>query len=148
MSKGKKKTKQPPRPQTGVVDALIALVPILLLLGLRTVAGACTHDGAACTTANHVLTGLAIAGILLCCTRILSADKATKRSFDLMLAIVGVATAAMPGYMLQLCTDTTMQCHTRMLLLARVCGVLLIVGAVLCELTVDYEEPTRRKRRR
>jgi len=150
MGKGKKK-KQPPRPQTGAADVLITLVPTALLLSLRTFAGACVHEDGSpivCATASHVLTGLAIAGILLCCTRILSADKATKRSFDLMLAILGAATAAMPGYMLQLCADTTMRCHTIMLPVARVCGVLLIVGAIICELGVDHEEPTGRKRRR
>ena len=151
MSKGKSKTKQPPRPATSAADVLMALIPVALLVGFRGFAGACVHEDGSpvvCATAAWVLTGLAVAGILLCCTRVLSADKATKRSFDLLLAIVGLAMAILPGSMLPLCADTTMQCHTIMTPVARVGGAVLIVAAILCELTVDHEEPTGRKRRR
>lgn len=151
MSKGKKKAKQPPRPKAGVADAVLTVIPIALFLLVRSFAGACVHEDGSpvvCATTAHVLTGLAIAGTVLCCLRILAADRATKRSFDLLLTIAGIAIAAMPGNMLPLCADTTMQCHTLMTPVARVLGVALIVGAILCELTVDHEEPTGRKRRR
>lgn len=146
----KSRKKAAPRPKAGAMDVVLAIVAGVLVLGLRTVAGACTHaDGsvAACSTAGHVLVGLGFAAVALSLMRLLSADLATKRSFDLLILIVGVAVAALPGTALALCAEADMQCRAIMLPFARVMGVALGIVAVACEATVDHEVPTGRKRR-
>lgn len=152
MSKNKKKGKaaQPTRPATTVTDGIITALPAVLVLGLRTVAAPCVHtDGsaAACTTAGHVLFGLAIASLALALMRLLGADLRTRRSFDLLLVLVGIAIALVPGTTLSLCADATMPCQAIMRPFARVMGAALVIGAMACELTVDHEVPTGRKRR-
>lgn len=146
-----KKNRTPERPKTGAMDAVLAAVAVLLLVGLRTFAGPCVHeDGSAagCTMAGHVLFGLAILAVGLCVLRLLAADLRTRRVFDLLLFINGILVAALPGTALTLCMMTTMRCHTIMTPFARVMGVALMVAAIACELTVDHDVPTGRKRRR
>lgn len=152
VGKNKKKGKaaQPPRPATTVTDGIFTLLPAALVLGLRTVAAPCVHaDGsvAACTTAGHVLFGLAVAALALALMRLLGADLRTRRSFDLLLVLAGIAIALLPGTTLSLCADAAMPCRAIMRPFARVMGVALVVGALACELTVDHEVPTGRKRR-
>lgn len=150
-SKSKKRTKTPPRPHTGALDVVLSVVAILLLTGARTIAGPCSHaDGsvAACATAGRVLTGLGFVAVGLAVVRLFGADKATKRSFDLLLAVVGVLVAVLPGTALALCAEASMQCRTLMLPFVRVAGVALVLMALLCEFTCDHEESTGRKRRR
>jgi methionine aminopeptidase type I len=74
--------------------------------------------------------------------------EATKRSFDLLLVIAGVVVAVLPGNVVALCADTTMRCNVIMLPFARIAGACMSVAALACELTVDHEIPTGRKRRR
>lgn len=147
----KKKQKVAPRPQTGVMDVALTVVAGLYLAGLRMVARPCAHaDGSvpACRLAGTVLLGLAGVALVLVVMRLLGADTRTKRSFDLLLLVVGVLIAVLPGNVLGLCDDATMVCHTVMLPFARVMGVALGLAAVACEATVDQEVPTGRKRRR
>ena len=147
----KKKQKVAPRPQTGVMDVVLTVVAVLYLAGLRMVARPCTHaDGSVpgCRLAGTVLLGLAGVALVLVVMRLLGADTRTKRSFDLLLLVVGVLIAVLPGNVLGLCDDATMACHTVMLPFARVMGVALGLAAVACEATVDQEVPTGRKRRR
>ena len=147
----KSKKKVPPRPKTGPLDVVLSVVAALVMVGLRTVAAPCVHaDGSAadCATAGHVLLGLGFVALALAVLRLLSADLATKRSFDLLLLIVGVLVAVLPGNTLALCADAGMSCRTVMLPFARIVGVVLSVAAVACEATVDHEVPTGRRRRR
>ena len=151
MSKKRKQQKQPPRPPVGVPDIVLSLIPALFLAGLRTIAGPCVHEdgtAAACTSTGTVLTALAVGSLVLVLMRLLAADLRTKRSFDLLLTIAGVAIAVLPGTVLTLCMMATMRCHTIMLPFARVVGVALVLCALACEFTVDHEVPTGRKRRR
>ena len=147
----KSRKKTPPRPQTGPLDIVLTVVAALVIVGLRTVAAPCAHtDGsvAGCTTAGHVLFGLGFAAVALAAMRLMAADLATKRSFDLLLLIVGVLVVFLPGNTLALCADASMRCRVVMLPFARIVGVALAVAAVACEATVDHEIPTGRRRRR
>jgi len=147
----KSKKKVPSRPQTGPMDVVLSVVAALVPVGLRTVATPCAHaDGsaAACAMAGHVLLGLGFVALALAVLRLWSADLATKRSFDLLLLIVGVIVAVLPGTTLALCTDAGMSCRAIMLPFARIVGVALGLSAVACEATVDHEVPTGRRRRR
>ena len=147
----KKKQKVAPRPETGAMDVVVTVVAGLYLAGLRMFAHPCTHaDGSvpACRLAGTVLLGLAAVAVCLVVLRLLGADTRTKRSFDLLLLIVGVLIAVLPGNALGLCPDASMVCHTVMLPFARVMGVALGLAAVAGEATVDQEVPTGRRRRR
>lgn len=147
----KSRKKTPPRPTVGAPDVVLSAIALVLLAGLRMVAGPCVHaDGsvAACAMAGRVLMGLGIVSVLLSVMRLLAADLTTKRSFDFLLLIVGVAVAVAPGTALTLCAEADMPCRAVMLPFARVVGVALGLAAVACEATVDHEVPTGRKRRR
>lgn len=151
MSSKKKKQKQPARPPISALDGVISAVPALIIFSLRTFVVACTHeDGSAapCVTTHHVLTGLGVALLVLAFMRLMAADKRTKRSFDFMIALGGLLFALLPGTVLVFCDDATMVCQTVMLPFARIAGALMIVLALVCEFTIDHEEPTGRKRRR
>lgn len=151
MGKNKKGQRAPQRPATGVMDAVIAVVSAVLLVGLRTFAGPCVHeDGSAagCTMTGHVLVGLAVLALVLCVMRLLAADLRTRRSFDLLVFVCGLLVALLPGNALSLCMMATMRCHTVMLPFARVMGVALMLISLACELTVDRDAPTGRKKRR
>jgi hypothetical protein len=146
-----KKNKQPERPAIGMSDAVMAVIPAVFVLGVRTVAGPCVHaDGtaAACTMAGRVLLGLGAAATLLACMRLFSADLKTRRSFDLLLVVAGALIAVLPGTALSLCMMETMHCRAVMLPFARLLGAATIVCALVCEFTVDQEVPTSRKKRR
>ena len=149
MSKNKKKkaTTPPPRPQIQPIDVVASLVPAAFLAGIRTFAAPC-GGGHACTMAGHILFGMGVAAMALVLMRLFGADKATKRSFDLILVIVGLLLAFLPGGPLALCTEATMTCRAITLPFARVCGIALALGAFGCELTTDYEERGRGRRRR
>lgn len=143
--------KQPPRSPVAAMDVALTLVPVVFLAGIRTFAAPCVHDDglpATCAMAGHVMLGVALASIILVVMRLLSADQATKRSFDLLLVIAGVVVAVLPGNVVALCADTTMRCNVIMLPFARIAGACMSVAALTCELTVDHEIPTGRKRRR
>lgn len=147
----KSKQKVQARPVTTVYDVVVSVVPAVYLCGIRLFAGPCAHaDGSVstCAFAGHVLLGLGIAALLLAFMRLSGADKATKRSFDLFLVIVGVLMAVLPGTALALCDDPAMACRTIMTPFSRVLGVVLCLCAFACELVADHEEPTGRKRRR
>lgn len=147
----KKKRKQPSRPAVGAPDVILSMAPVLVVFCLRTFVHACVHeDGstAPCVVTHHVLMGLGVGLLALALMRLMSADKRTKRSFDFILALGGVLFALLPGTVLPFCDDVTMVCHTIMLPFARIAGALMVVLALVCEFTVDHEEPTGRKRRR
>ncbi len=147
----KSKQKVQARPAATAYDVAVSVVPAAYLCGIRLFARPCVHaDGsaAACAFTGRVLLGLGIAALLLAFMRLTGADKATKRSFDLFLVIVGVLMAALPGTALSLCDDPAMACRAIMLPFSRVMGVVLCLCAIACELVADHEEPTGRKRRR
>lgn len=151
MSKKSKAKKVQPRPQTSMLDLVVMVIPTLFVCGLRTFATPCVHDDgsvAVCGTTAFVLLGMGVTALVLSLLRMLGADKATKRSFDLLLVIAGLLIAFSPSFILELCADASMRCNTIMLPFARVFGAGLAVCAVLCEASVDHEEPTGRKRRR
>lgn len=147
----KSKQKVPARPKATAYDVAVSVVPAAYLCGIRLFARPCTHaDGsvAACAFTGRVLLGLGIAALLLAFMRLTGADKATKRSFDLFLVIVGALMAALPETALALCDDPAMACRAIMTPFSRVMGVVLILCAITCELFADHEESTGRKRRR
>ena len=151
MSKKSKAKKVQPRPQTSMLDLVVMVIPTLFVCGLRTFATPCVHDDgsvAVCGATAFVLLGMGVTALVLSLLRMLGADKATKRSFDLLLAIVGVLVAVLPGTTLALCADASMRCRAIILPFARIVGVALGLSAVACEVTVDHEIPTGRKRRR
>jgi len=151
MSKKSKAAKVQPRPPASAMDLVITVVPTLFVCGLRTVASPCVHEdgsAAACGTTAFVLLGMGVVALVLALMRLLGADKATKRSFDLLLLVAGVLIAFSPGFVLGLCDDVTMRCHTILLPFARAFGAGLGVCAVLCEATVDHEEPQQGRSRR
>ena len=152
QSVGKKsKQKVQERPKTTAYDVVVSIVPAFYLAGIRSFAGPCMHtEGvvAPCIFTSRVLLGLGIAALLLALMRLMGADKATKRSFDLLLVIVGILIAFLPGNSLALCDAASMTCRAVMLPFSRVVGIALSVCAFVCELVADHEEPTGRKRRR
>lgn len=150
MSK-KNNRANPPKPPVTPIDGVLLALPVVFVLGVRTVAGPCIHeDGTvgACAMAGTVLTGLGVVAAVLAALRLYGADKRTRRSFDLFLVIAGLAMAILPGNVLQLCMMATMHCRAVMLPFARIMGVALVLLAVACEFTVDRDIPTGRKRRR
>ena len=148
MSKNKKKAPAPPpRPQIQPIDVVVSLVPAAFLAGIRTFAAPC-GVGHVCAMTGHVLLGFGVAALALVFMRLFGADKATKRSFDLILVIVGLLLAFLPGGPLALCAEATMSCRAITLPFARVCGVALALCALGCELTTDHEEHGRGRRRR
>lgn len=146
----KSRKKTAPRPTLGAMDLVLVVVALLMVTGFRTVAGSCAHAGGeahACAMAGRVLMVLGFVGAALALLRTLSADLATKRSFDLLILIVGVLVAVLPGTTLTLCAEAGMTCRTIMAPFARVAGVVLGLVAIACEATVDHEVPTGRRRR-
>lgn len=147
----KSKQKVQARPKPTAYDVVLTIVPAVYLAGIRSFAGPCTHaDGpvAACVFSGHILLGLGAVALVLAIMRLMGANKSTKRSFDLFLAIVGILIAFLPGNTLALCESASMTCRTIMLPFSRVLGIALALCAFVCELGVDHEESTGRKRRR
>ena len=144
------KQQQTERPPVGAPDAVLSFAAIVSVFGVRTFAAPCVHEDAsvaACLVTGRVLLAIGAAALALTLVRLLAADRHTKRSFDFLVAVAGLLFAALPGTMLPLCTDASMGCHTVMLPFARIVGIALIVLSVVCELTVDREVPTGRRRR-
>ena len=149
--KNKRSDKRPPRPETTILTIVLTLLPAVFLLGIRTFAGPCVHEdgsASACTTTGHVLLGVGAVALILGMLRLFGADKRTRRCFDLLLVVAGLALAILPGTALPLCMMATMRCRSLMLPFARVMGAAVAIGAFACELTEDHEEPTGRRRRR
>ena len=152
MGKRERRNKQQPdRPPVGPLDAVLSFAAVISVFGVRTIAAPCVHEdgsAAACLLTGRVLLAIGAVALALSLARLLAADRHTKRSFDFLVAVAGLLVAVLPGTTLALCADTTMRCHTAMLPFARVVGVALIALSIVCELTVDREVPTGRKRRR
>lgn len=130
------------RPKAGIPDAIIMGIAIIFVVGLKTFAGACVHDdgsAAACEIAAGTLFGLGLVAVVIAIMRIRANDYSSKRSYDIILIVLGLIFALAPGNLLDICTGEYMQCVNVMLPFARIMGCLLAGCSFAFELLFDLD---------
>lgn len=119
-------------PATGIILTVLAVV---LIAGLMTFAGPCGvhEDGShgSCFWAFRAMLGMGVVLAIISIVRIFETDEGERRGLSLSAALIGALIAVTPGYLIDLCMMTTMQCHTIMRPFAMcIGGAVFLVGAI------------------
>ena len=124
--------KDAPQPAVGIVLTVLVAV---LAVGLLTFAGPCAdHEGlqhTSCFWAWRALLGVAGISAILSIVRIFEPDEGERRGLSLSCALLGVLIAAIPGGLIDLCSDPSMACNAIMRPFALAIGIAMaLVGGV------------------
>ena len=119
-------------PITGIV---ITVLTGVLIVGLATFAGPCAaHDvqiAPSCLWAQRAMLGSCAVLAVLSIVRIFETDEGERRGLSLGAALTGAFIAAIPGGLIDLCSNATMQCNAIMRPYAMCLGVaIFLVGAI------------------
>ena len=100
------------------VGILLLCLDALLVAGLLTFGGPCDHlEGAvlsSCQFASRVVLAVGTVIGILAVVRIFETDEGERRGLSLACALLGILAAAIPGFVIDLCTDSTMPCNATM----------------------------------
>ena len=118
-----------------VVGVILTALAVLLFGGLSTFAGPCTsHDAAdtpMCFWAFRAMLGAGAVLVVLSIVRIFETDEGERRGLSLGAALLGALIAAIPGGLIDLCSDASMACNAIMRPFALCVGVaVFMVGAI------------------
>lgn len=117
-----------------VVGIILTALAILLIAGTATFAGPCTTHGddiPSCYWASRAVLGVAAVIAILSIVRIFETDEGERRGLSLAAALLGALVAALPGWLIGLCADASMQCNVLMRPFAFCLGAaIFLVGAI------------------
>lgn len=118
-----------------LVGVILTVLSLLLLAGIRTLAGPCgVHDDgsvSSCHWAAQAVFGVGIVAAILSVVRIFERDEGERRGLSLAVANLGALVACLPGVLIDLCMMQTMRCHTIMRPFCVTVGAAIaVVGAV------------------
>ncbi len=118
-----------------VVGIILTALTALLVIGLLTFAGPCPPhaDGSSssCVWAWRAMLGASVVLAILSIVRIFETDEGERRGLSLGAALVGAYIAAVPGGLINLCMNVTMQCNILMRPFALCLGIaIFLVGAI------------------
>ena len=118
-----------------LVGIVFTVLTALLVVGLLTFAGPCAPhaDGSAsnCVWAWRVMLGASVVLGILSIVRIFETDEGERRGLSLGAALVGAFIAAVPGGLVGLCMNASMQCNALMRPFALCLGIaIFLVGAI------------------
>ena len=122
------------KPKAAPVAGVILLaLSVLLVAGDATFAGPCAHGGqtGSCLWASRAVLGAGAVLIVLSIVRVFETDEGERRGLSLGAALVGAFVAAVPGGLIGLCGDPSMQCNAVMRPFVMCVGAaIFLVGAV------------------
>lgn len=118
-----------------VVGVVLLLLSLLLVVGLLSFAGPCgVHDDgsvSSCFWASRAMLGMGVVLAIISVVRIFETDEGERRGLSLGAALVGAYIAAVPGGLINLCMNVTMQCNILMRPFALCLGIaIFLVGAI------------------
>lgn len=118
-----------------LVGVLLTVLAVLLLVGVATFAGPCEqHDASdvpSCVWAARAVLGVGAVTLILALVRIFEMDEGERRGLSLSCALLGVLAAVVPGFIIALCDDASMNCQTLMHPFVLCVGAAIgLVGAV------------------
>lgn len=118
-----------------LVGVILTLLAALLIVGVATFAGPCgEHDdveATSCLWASRAVLGIAAVIAILAIVRVFETDEGERRGLSLACSLLGFLSAAMPGFLISLCTDPSMRCNAVMRPFVMCVGVAIgLVGAV------------------
>ena len=112
-----------------VVGLILTALAALLLVGLATFAAPCAHD-ASCVCAARATFAIGVVAAILAIVRIFEMDEGERRGLSLACALLGFLVAAVPGFVIGLCSDASMPCNSVMRPFALCVGIAIgLVGA-------------------
>lgn len=118
-----------------IVGIILTALAILLIAGIATFAGPCAVHGdgetQSCYWASRAVLGVGAVIVILSIVRIFETDEGERRGLSLSAALLGALVAALPGWLIGLCSDASMQCNAVMRPFALCLGVaIFLVGAI------------------
>ena len=118
-----------------IAGIVLTVLTALLVMGLLTFAGPCPPHGdgltSSCTWAWRVMLGASVVLAILSVVRIFETDEGERRGLSLGAALVGAFIAAVPGGLVDLCMNATMQCNVLMRPYALCLGIaIFLVGSI------------------
>lgn len=118
-----------------IVGIILTALAILLIVGTATFAGPCTTHGEgdvpSCYWASRAVLGVGAVIVILSIVRIFETDEGERRGLSLAAALLGALVAALPGWLIGLCADASMQCNAIMRPFAFCLGAaIFLVGAI------------------
>lgn len=119
-------------PIAGIVLTALA---VLLIAGTATFAGPCTTHAdetiPSCLWASRAVLGVGVVTAIISIVRIFETDEGERRGLSLAAALLGALVATLPGWLIGLCADASMQCNAVMRPFALCLGVaIFLVGAI------------------
>ena len=123
-----------PKAQPAVGVALTVLA-VMLVAGVASFAGPCgVHGGQeapSCLWASRAVMGIGAVAAVLAIVRVFETDEGERRGLSLACALLGFLAAAVPGPIIALCADPSMQCNAVMRPFVLCVGIAIgVVGAV------------------
>lgn len=119
----------------GVLDLVLAAVPLVALIAVRTFAGPCVHDdgtAAMCVPAGDGIMWVSMAAVIVAILRLFVPGKAARIALAVVVAAFGLVIVLMPGTIMPLCMMETMHCQAVMKPTAMVLGVLTVIVGIAC----------------
>lgn len=117
-----------------VAGIILTALSVLLIVGIASFAGPCAAHGGetpSCLWASRAMLGVGAVIAILSIVRIFETDEGERRGLSLAAALLGALVAAMPGWLIALCADGSMQCNTVMHPFAFCVGAaIFLVGAI------------------
>lgn len=114
--------------------AVSFIVAVLLVLGVLSFAGPCVHEdgsAAACHAARIAIAVDGVVGAIVSLVALFARSSKVVGCAAIFAAAAGLAAAASPGTLFGLCMMQTMRCWTVMRPFALVCGVALVICALI-----------------
>ena len=119
-----------------LVGLVLLVVSIIQVLGLKTFFAGCSkRDNGSwmnCRWATQAVIGVSLLLIVMAVMLILVRSTNTKKGIALAMIPTALLNILLPGYLIPLCTSTSMRCHTTMLPAVRIMS-LIIAGIALVE---------------
>ena len=118
-----------------IVGIALTVLAVLLIAGVATFAGPCGMHVAgevpSCQWASRAVIGAGVVVFVLAVVRVFETDEGERRGLSLSCALIGFLIAFIPGFVIGLCTDSTMQCNAVMRPFVMCVGVAIgMVGGV------------------
>lgn len=118
-----------------IAGIILTALAILLIAGIATFAGPCVVYGGgetqSCYWASRAMLGVGVVIAIISIVRIFETDEGERRGLSLAAALLGALVAALPGWLIGLCADASMQCNAVMRPFGLCLGVaIFLVGAI------------------
>ena len=134
VSKSEEKPKASP-----LAGIILVVLTALLACGILTFAAPCPSPANAqvhvCLWASRAVLGVCAVLAIVSIVRVFETDEGERRGLSLAAALLGALAAVIPGFVIDLCADASMQCNSIMHPFVSCLGAaIFLVGAV--DLTV------------